>query len=190
MIFIVFSAIFFQAIFEKKKILCLYRIFQKSDIFSFSWNCVYGPFKWLRGFWYCLITYDCSIAKLPLSWIDYLLFYVPLRNLSLIWRRHHYLWRAAKFRPMLGAQGLWAGTDLYHATPAVTQDLGFSSLIQWIAPLRRLLLNTMECGGSIVTRILTGPQSVASYDTQGGCWGSILNWRFVGLLVPRSFNSV
>jgi hypothetical protein len=31
---------------------------------------------------------------------------------SLIWRRHHYRWRAAKFRPMLGTQGVWAGKDL------------------------------------------------------------------------------
>ena len=41
--------------------------------------------------------------------IDYLWFYVPLKNFSLIWRRHHCRWRAAKFRPMLGAQGLWEG---------------------------------------------------------------------------------
>jgi hypothetical protein len=38
--------------------------------------------------------------------IDYLRFYVPLKNISLIWRRHHYRRRAAKFRPLLGAQGL------------------------------------------------------------------------------------
>jgi hypothetical protein len=47
-----------------------------------------------------------------LSRIDWL-FYVPLKNISPIWRRHHYRWRTAKFRPMLGAQGLWAGRDLY-----------------------------------------------------------------------------
>jgi hypothetical protein len=41
--------------------------------------------------------------------IDYLRFYAPLKNISLIWRRHHCRWRAAKIRPMLGAQGLWAG---------------------------------------------------------------------------------
>ena len=29
------------------------------------------------------------------------------------WRRHHYRWRAAKFRPMLGAQGLWAGRSCH-----------------------------------------------------------------------------
>jgi hypothetical protein len=48
--------------------------------------------------------------------IDYLRFYVPLKNFSLTWRRHHCRWRAAKFRPMLGTQGLWAGRDLYRAT--------------------------------------------------------------------------
>jgi hypothetical protein len=31
---------------------------------------------------------------------------IPLKNLSLTWRRHHYQRRVAKFRPMLGAQGL------------------------------------------------------------------------------------
>jgi hypothetical protein len=40
---------------------------------------------------------------------SYLRFYVPLKNFSLIWGRHHCWWRAAKFRPMLGAHGLWAG---------------------------------------------------------------------------------
>ena len=88
--------------------------------------------------------------------IDYLRFYVPLKNFLLIWRRHHSRWRAAKFRPMLGAQGLWAGKDLYRATPAVTRDLGFSGLIRRTAPLSRLLRHTRERGGSILTRILTG----------------------------------
>jgi hypothetical protein len=59
------------------------------------------------------------------SFIDYLLFYVPLKNISLIWTRHFCRWRAAKFRPMLGAQDFWAGGDSYHATPAVTRGLGF-----------------------------------------------------------------
>jgi hypothetical protein len=75
--------------------------------------------------------------------IDYLLFYVPIKNFSLIWRRHHCLWRAAKLRPMLGAQGLWAGRDLYRATPAVTRTLVFPVLSE--GP----------------------PHLVASYDTLG-----------------------
>jgi hypothetical protein len=87
---------------------------------------------------------------------DYLRFYVPLKNISLIWRRHHCRWRAAKFRPMLGAQGLWAGRDRYRATPAVTRDLGFSGLIRRTAQFSRLLRRTRGCGGSILTRILTG----------------------------------
>jgi hypothetical protein len=66
--------------------------------------------------------------------IDYLLFYVPLKNISLIWRRHQYRWRVAKFRLMLGAQGLWAGRDLYRATAVVTRDLGFFGLIRRTAP--------------------------------------------------------
>jgi hypothetical protein len=86
----------------------------------------------------------------------YLRFYVPLKNLSLLWRRHHCRWRAAKFRPMLGAQGLWAGRDLYRATPAVTRDLGFSGLIRRTAPFSRLLQHTRGYGGSILTGILTG----------------------------------
>jgi hypothetical protein len=57
---------------------------------------------------------------------------------------------------MLGAQGLWAGRDLYRATPAVTRDLAFSGLIRRIAPFSRLLRHTRGCGGSILTRILTG----------------------------------
>jgi hypothetical protein len=93
---------------------------------------------------------QCSI------FIDYSLFYVPLKNISHIWRRHHCRWRAAKFRPMLGAQGLWVGRDLYRTTPTVTRDLGFSGLIQRTAPFSRLLRHAWGCGGPILTRILTG----------------------------------
>jgi hypothetical protein len=79
--------------------------------------------------------------------IDYLLLYVPLKNCSLIWRRHHCRWRAAKFRPMLSAQGLWAGRDLYRATPSVTRDLSFSGLIRRTAPISRLLRHAWGCRG-------------------------------------------
>ena len=96
--------------------------------------------------------------------IDYLRFYVPLKNISLVWRRHHCRWRAAKFRPMLGAQGLWAGRDLYRATSAETRDLGFFGLIRRTSPLSRLLWHTRGCGGSILTRILTGMM-----DANGNC---------------------
>jgi hypothetical protein len=64
---------------------------------------------------------------------------------------HHCRWRAAKFRPMLSAQGLWAGRDLCHATPAVTRNLGFPGLLRWTIPFSRLLRHTRGCWGSILT---------------------------------------
>jgi hypothetical protein len=104
----------------------------------------------------------------------YLLFYVLLKNISLIWRRHHYRWRAAKFRPMLSARGLWAGRDLYRATPAVTRGLGLSGLIRRTAPFSRLLRHTRGCGGPILTRVLTGRElqrgsSTVSVQTKMVC---------------------
>jgi hypothetical protein len=97
--------------------------------------------------WKCI----WSATQLIIFWadrlIDYLRFYVPIKNFSLIWRRHHYQWRAAKFRPMLGAQGLWAGRDIYRATPTVTRDLGFTGIIRRTAPFSRLLRHTRGCGG-------------------------------------------
>jgi hypothetical protein len=52
----------------------------------------------------------------------------------------------------------------------VTRDLGFSGLIRGTAPCSHLLRHTRGCGGSILTRILTGVYiymySYALYDTQ------------------------
>jgi hypothetical protein len=90
--------------------------------------------------------------------IDYLRFYVPLWILiiSLIWRRYHCRWTAAKYKPMLGTQGLRAGKDLYRATPAVTRGLGFSGLIQRTAPISRFLQHAWWYGGPILTQVITG----------------------------------
>jgi hypothetical protein len=65
---------------------------------------------------------------------------------------------------MFGAQGLRAGRDLYRATPAVTQDLGFSGLIRRTAPISRLLRHTRGCGGPILTRILTRGENMLRYE--------------------------
>jgi hypothetical protein len=56
--------------------------------------------------------------------IDYLLFYVLLKNFSIIWSRYHYQWRAAKFKPLFSTQSLWTGRNLYPATPSMTWGLG------------------------------------------------------------------
>jgi hypothetical protein len=69
-------------------------------------------------------------------------------------------WRAAKFRPMLGAQGLLEGRDLYRATPAMTRDLGFSGLIRRTTPTSRPLRHVWGCGGPLLTRIFTGAKRI------------------------------
>jgi hypothetical protein len=83
----------------------------------------------------------------PFDWlIDSLQFYVPLKNFSLIWRRHHCRWRAAKFRPMLGAQ-----------------IRSFEQGVIFIAP------HLLWHGASVLPVSSEGPPIlVASYDTQGG----------------------
>jgi hypothetical protein len=85
-----------------------------------------------------------SLTALEVWLIDYLRFYVPLKNFSLIWKRHHCRRRASISRSMLRTQGLWAGRDLYRATPTVTRGLGFSGTSD------------------------RKPHLVASYNTQGG----------------------
>jgi hypothetical protein len=100
--------------------------------------------------------------------INYLLFYVPLENLSLIWRRHHCRWRAAKFRSVLGVPSHWTERGLHRATPDVTQSLVISGLTRRTTLFSRLLRHARGCWGSILFQILTGPHSVASYDTKGG----------------------
>jgi hypothetical protein len=82
-----------------------------------------------------------------------------------IWRRRYCRWKAANFRPMLGAQGHWAGRGLYRATLVVTRSLDFSDLIRTFQ-FSRLVRHTRKCGGLVLTRIFAGPHSVASYDTQ------------------------
>jgi hypothetical protein len=96
--------------------------------------------------------------------IDYLRFYVPLKIFSFIWRRHHCRWRAAKFRPILGAQGLWAWRDLFCATLAVIQDLSFSGIIRRTAPFSRLLRHTRGCRESILTLVLTGLEGIYMWN--------------------------
>jgi hypothetical protein len=100
--------------------------------------------------------------------IDWSLFFVSLVNLSFTCRSQYWWWRAVKFRPMLGAHGLGAGKDLYRATPAVTQGLGFTGLIRRSVPFSHLLRNAWGCWGPILTRIPTDLNEIGS-DTHRGC---------------------
>jgi hypothetical protein len=56
-------------------------------------------------------------------------------------------------------------------------------------PFSRLLRHTRGCGGPILTLILTGPHSVASYNTQGGVGGPILTWILMGPHSVASYNT-
>jgi hypothetical protein len=80
--------------------------------------------------------------------INSLRFYVLLKNFSLKWRRHHCRWtRPAKFRPMFGAQGLWAGRVF------IVPDLLWHGTSVFL-----------------VSYSEGPPQLVASYDTRGDVW--------------------
>jgi hypothetical protein len=116
--------------------------------------------------WYMCHNYECQLfASRFVQWLS---FYVPLKNISFMWRRHHYRWRAAKFRLMAGAQGLLARMDTYRATPAMTFGGRFFRSDPKDRPFSRLLRYTRGCRWSILTRILTGLQSATlDYDIQG-----------------------
>ena len=53
------------------------------------------------------VTLSLSNTKLHTLFclFAFFLVFVPFENFSLIWRGHHYQWRAAKFWPMLGTHG-------------------------------------------------------------------------------------
>jgi hypothetical protein len=86
------------------------------------------------------------------------------------WNFH--LYGIVTVRPMFGVQRLWAGRDLYRATPALTWDLGIFGLIQRIVPFNHLLRHTRGCRGPVLTLILI---SVIYYDTHedADCWSDL-----------------
>jgi hypothetical protein len=97
------------------------------------------------------------------------MFYIPLKYISFIWRRRHYRWSAAKFRPMFGAQGLWAGREFYRAISAATQGLGFSGLMRRTARVSCLSTTHKGVCRIILTRMFAGPHS-SPLATHRGVW--------------------
>jgi hypothetical protein len=86
-----------------------------------------------------------------INWL--LLFYDLLKNFSLIWRRQHNRWRAAKFRPKFWRSGPLSREGSLSCQTCCNTRPRFSGLIR------------------------RKPHSVASYDTQGdseGCPGSVV----------------
>jgi hypothetical protein len=69
-----------------------------------------------------------SACNVKVQWLFVCLFISTRAIFQLSGGCHHCRWRGCKFRPLLGAQGLWGGRDLYHATPTGTRDLGLYGL--------------------------------------------------------------
>jgi hypothetical protein len=69
---------------------------------------------------------------------------------------------------MLGAHGLWAGSDFYRATYALTLGIIFPVSSE-VPPILSPLTTRKGVLRTILTRNLTGPHSVVGYlyDTQG-----------------------
>ena len=94
---------------------------------------------------------------------SWLMICLTLKNFSLIWRCHDYRWRAAKLKPMLGAQGL--------------EQIGI-----FIMP------HLLWHGASVFPVSSEGPpHSVTSYDIQGILTGNIL-WENVDFFIPYLIN--
>jgi hypothetical protein len=82
----------------------------------------------------------------------------PSQEYFTTWRCHYCWWRDARFRSMLSVQSLWAGMDLYRATPDVTRGLGFSSLIRRTAPFSRLMFIERILVRIFKTNIFSSPE--------------------------------
>ena len=92
--------------------------------------------------------------------------YVPLEDISLPWWRHHWRWRDAEFRSLLLHTYVhWAGRDLYRATLAVTQSLGFCVL----------MLSYPKEDPSFVGRLLR--RTGDTEDTTKSYWKTELNFN-------------
>jgi hypothetical protein len=75
--------------------------------FCWNWSCCGMCMCVFRLSFYTMLLMPWQ--NWPDDWlIEYVLFYLPLKNISLIWRRQLCRWRAAKFRPIVGAHNLWA----------------------------------------------------------------------------------
>jgi hypothetical protein len=98
------------------------------------WNATRSKLFWLKS-----LTIEClrtalrhlvDLCLMLITWlenslIDWLLFYVPPKNISLMRIYHNFGWRTAKCRATLGARGFRAWRNLHRTTSAVTQDLIF-----------------------------------------------------------------
>jgi hypothetical protein len=107
--------------------------------------------------------------------IDYLRFYIPVKNFSLIWRCHHYWWKAVKFRPMLHSGPNWTFSSCHtccdmgprffrsHLKDCPIQPPFMTHKGMWsiysnsdphFSTFSRLVRHTRGCGVSMLIRII------------------------------------
>jgi hypothetical protein len=99
-----------------------------------------------------------KIRLLLYTWIDWvidcLLFYVPLKNFSLMWRRHHCQWRAIKISLCFEQGGIFIVSHLlWHRTSVF--PVSSEGPLQSLA-ISRLLRHAWGCKGPNLTPIFTG----------------------------------
>jgi hypothetical protein len=87
--------------------------------------------------------------------IDKLLIYIPLKDVTISDEGLQNVGLCSALSAFIVPHLLWHVMDL------------FCGLLRKTALFNRLLWFARGCGGSILTRILTGPHSVVSKDTQG-----------------------
>ena len=129
------------------------------------------PYVWNRIYWIVPVRFHVLLYQDLINWsidwlidwllaclIDWLYFSISLR-----WRHHYCLWRAA--RPLLGTNGLWAVRGLCRVTPAVTRD-----------PVQIYLnfIKSQGYWGPILAKITTGAQLFANRTASNVSWCSIL----------------
>jgi hypothetical protein len=124
--------------------------FQKNHHFTFFFNIQQcGRKAPVRLTWDNVKDFQFSAQVIGVLFV-YLLLCVPLKNFSLVWRRHHYRWRASKYRPTLALRAFEQGGIFI--VPHLPWHGTFVFLVSFEGP----------------------PQSVGFYDTQGNVANIIL----------------
>jgi hypothetical protein len=127
----------------------------------------FGSISW-HSIWIFWLLYSFhNFSHFQLFWPEYHWRDLSSRNAHLvhqnryrisfyiIWRRHHCWWRASKFRPMLGAEGLWTGRDLYRWHTFCDTGPRFFRSHPKDRPIQSRRLS-QHAWGPVLTRILTG----------------------------------
>jgi hypothetical protein len=138
---------------------------------------------------YCLNqSLPCDVSYIDVNWlIDGLRFYVPLKNFSLIWRRHHYRWCLCSALRAFEQGGIFIVPHLLWHGASVFQVSSDGPPFQSPLTIRKRMWRTYS------NPDITGPHLYTSCDLQGDAeaqipLGSILTYLY--LLQMTSSNNL